>query len=134
MLPVPMKSATKSGVKPMTKGNLINTLAGQHEVEKESCSQHDQHFDESCPTRGEEDWPLYPSRLGSIQSAHEASHESWQEGGFRQGHHGKSQTGKENCQGLPSGGFEKEHLSKMRQMCSFVFRVADVGTPTERSF
>merc|ERR1712039_606261 len=34
MLPVPMKSATKSGVKPMTKGNLINTLAGQHELKR----------------------------------------------------------------------------------------------------
>merc|ERR1711879_462357 len=34
MLPVPMKAAAKAGAKPMTKGNLTATLAGQCELKR----------------------------------------------------------------------------------------------------
>merc|ERR1712137_80641 len=63
-----------------------------------------------CCHRSQEDWRLCDPWIGTTQAQDKASDQSGQARGLWQSCHGESEASKEDCQGLPSCGFEAVHL------------------------
>merc|ERR1712113_1159714 len=50
--------------------------------------------------------------LVHVEAQEQAGDEGWQEGGLREGGHGKGEASIQSCEGLLCGSVEKEHLSR----------------------
>merc|ERR1712076_347778 len=56
--------------------------------------------------------------LVHAEAQEQASDESWQEGGLREGGHGEGEASIHSCEGLLCGSIEEEHLSRRRRCSS----------------